>query len=99
MSRAAAWGGKELDSGQGDGVQGSANGVKMVLIRQLGRGSQTDVQRQTGHMGIGIFRDRGTRKRRQVGQQSQQDEDIDPLGSPGWDVGNARTASLLAPDI
>lgn len=71
----------------------------MVLVRQLGRGSQTDVQGQTGPVGTGIFRDRGTGKGRQVGQKSQRDGDGDPLGSPGWDVDDARTGSLPAPDI
>lgn len=91
--------GEELDPGQRDGLQGPAEEVKMVLVRQLGRGSQTDVQGQTGPVGTGIFRDRGTGKGRQVGQKSQRDGDGDPLGSPGWDVDDARTGSLPAPDI
>lgn len=41
MSRAAAWGGEELDPGLRDGVQGPADRVNMVLVRQLGRSSQT----------------------------------------------------------
>lgn len=61
--RAAAGGGKggrgeELDPGQRDGLQGPVEEVKMVLVRQLGRSSQTDVQGQTGHVGTGIFRQR-----------------------------------------
>lgn len=51
------------------GKQGTAERVKMVLVRQLGRGSQSHGQGHTVNVGAGIFRGRQMGWREETGHQ------------------------------